>query len=115
MIKKIAITFGVLHLSFVIFMAYVIATSSDPVAVNAWLLFIPLDFPISLGMFPVSYIFDGNWLLSSIDENGNYNIFRDINNFWVPAIYTGIVGTAWWYYLPILFHKFVLLIKTKKG
>ena len=38
MIQKISITFGVLHLGFVIFMAYAIATSSDPVAVNAWLL-----------------------------------------------------------------------------
>jgi len=114
MIQKISITFGALHLGFVIFMAYVIATSSDPVAVNAWLLFIPLDFPISLGMFPISYVFDGNWLLSSIDANGNYNIFRDINNFWVPAIYTGVVGTIWWFYIPILLNKIMLGIKGKK-
>ena len=113
MIKTISYIFGFSHLCFVIFIAYVIAKSTDPVAVNAWLFFIPLDFPISLGWIISGYIFDGNWILSSIDDSGNYNIFRDINNYWLPAIYAGVFGSLWWFYIPILLKKVILFLKDK--
>ena len=59
------------------------------------------------------YLFDGNWILSSIDDSGNYNIFRDINNYWLPAIYSGVFGSLWWFYIPILLKKVILFLKDK--
>ncbi|QTL34072.1 hypothetical protein [Pseudoalteromonas viridis] len=106
MAKLISLTLGSTHFCFVIYIAYLIATSSDSAAVNAWLLFIPMDFPISLGLFPISYLLDGNILLNPRDSNGIHSIFRDINNFWLPAIYFGVVGSLWWYFLPKLIVKF---------
>lgn len=92
MTKLFLITLALLNFLFVIFMAVAIANSTDPVAVNAWLVFIPLDFPVSMGLFPVGYIFDGDQILNSINEAGEYSIYRDIDNFilgyWV--LYSGI-------------------------
>ncbi len=99
----IPIIFGLSHLCFVIVLAFSIATSSDPVAVNAWLVVLPLDFPVSLGLYHISDYFDGTSILSSKDSLGNYSVIRDLNNFWVPAFYSGILGSYWWYSLPKIF------------
>lgn len=100
MSKIFSIALASLHLAFVIFMAATIATSTDPVAVNAWLLFLPLDFPASMGLLPLSYYVDGDFFIRSIDEFGNYSIYRDIDNFWIPAVYFGVFGSMQWYYIP---------------
>ena len=99
MIKKIGISLAVIHFLGVVVLGYLIANSPDGEAVMAWLLFISIDFPVSLGMQPVGhlvYSFDFN----ALDNQGNYSIYRDIDNFWFPALYCGIFGTIWWYYLP---------------
>jgi hypothetical protein len=113
MVRLISICFGIAHLTLVLFIAYAIATSTDPVAVNLWLLFITVDFPVSLGMFPLAHLIDGNAIMSRLDENGEYNIFRDIDNYWFPFIYSGLFGTIWWYFLPTLFVKVKNVFKSK--
>ncbi|MDC0603634.1 hypothetical protein OAP14_11570, partial [Aliiglaciecola sp.] len=86
-------------LGFVIYVGYLIATSSDPVAVNGWLVFMPLDFPISLGMIPLAHVVDYVSSMLIIESNSGYNVLKDVNNFWFPAVYSGVAGSAWWYFL----------------
>ncbi len=107
MTKRISIAFGITHLLSVLALAYIIATSTDPVAVNGWLFFIPIDFPSSLGLFPVSYVIDLLNIISSVDKSGSYQIYRDIVNFWLPLFYFGVVGSIQWYYIPIIASKLI--------
>jgi hypothetical protein len=52
-----------------------------------WTLFLALDFPVSLGIVPVT------WLAPPASGGP----LRDASNFWWPLVYHGIVGTGWWY------------------
>jgi hypothetical protein len=52
-----------------------------------WMLFLALDFPVSLGVFPVS------WLVPAAPAGP----LADLSNFWWPLAYHGVVGTWWWY------------------
>ena len=49
--------------------------------------FLALDFPVSLGVFPVT------WLVPPAGGGA----LRDLTNFWWPLLYHGLVGTGWWY------------------
>jgi hypothetical protein len=52
-----------------------------------WIKFLALDFPLSLGVVPVSWI-------SPAAPAGP---LHDLANFWWPLVYHGTVGTVWWY------------------
>jgi hypothetical protein len=52
-----------------------------------WMLFLALDFPVSLGVLPVT------WLVPAAPTGP----LRDLPNFWWPLAYHGAVGTWWWY------------------
>ena len=52
-----------------------------------WTLFLALDFPVSLGVFPVT------WLVPASQRGP----LHDLSNFWWPLAYHGVVGTWWWY------------------
>ena len=88
-----------LHLLAVVVLGALIAMSSDGNAVMGWLLFIGVDFPVSLGLVGLSHLIDGTSWLSPLDASGQYSIWRDFNNFWLPALYNGLVGSFWWYWL----------------
>jgi hypothetical protein len=52
-----------------------------------WMLFLALDFPVSLGVMPVV------WLAPPATGGP----LADYPNFWWPLAYHGCIGTAWWY------------------
>jgi len=52
-----------------------------------WVLFLALDFPVSLGVMPVAW-------LAPADASGP---LHDFSNFWWPLAYHVVVGTWWWY------------------
>jgi hypothetical protein len=52
-----------------------------------WMLFLALDFPVSLGVLPVT------WLVPASGRGP----LHDLSNFWWPLAYHGVVGTWWWY------------------
>jgi hypothetical protein len=52
-----------------------------------WTLMLALDFPVSLGVLPVT------WLVPA----GERGALHDLSNFWWPLAYHGVVGTWWWY------------------
>jgi hypothetical protein len=52
-----------------------------------WILFLALDFPVSLGVIPVS----------GLVPRSEAGPLSDVSNFWWPLAYHGVVGTWWWY------------------
>ncbi|QOL24890.1 hypothetical protein LP316_11290 [Thalassotalea sp. LPB0316] len=113
--KKVGLWLGALHLVFVLFIGYQIATSHTGEAVMGWLIFMVVDFPVGYGMIPLAYLIDSANTLSSYDANGIYQIYLDVENFWFPFIYTGVVGTLWWYYVPVLLAKSYSWVKNRVG
>ena len=110
MIKKLGISLASLHFFSVVIAAAFIATSTDKNAVMLWLYYLIIDFPIAFLLVPASYLMDLINPISPIDALGNYSVYRDIDNFWFPAVFIGIVGTVWWYYLPRLITNTVMYV-----
>jgi len=52
-----------------------------------WIKFLALDFPLSLGVAPLAWIF----------PPAPGGPLRDLANFWWPLAYHGTIGTFWWY------------------
>jgi len=52
-----------------------------------WIKFLALDFPLSLGVVPLA------WMFPAAAGGPLY----DLANFWWPLAYHGTIGTAWWY------------------
>ena len=52
-----------------------------------WMIFLALDFPVSLGVIPV------NWIAPPAPGGP----LHDLTNFWWPLAYHGVIGTGWWY------------------
>lgn len=51
-----------------------------------WVIFLALDFPVSLGVMPVT------WLVPASTAGP----LHDLTNFWWPLAYHALVGTIWW-------------------
>lgn len=62
-----------------------------------WNLFVALDFPVSMGIY----------LFALVPLHSGDTPIGDLNNFWVPALYFGIVGTSWWYMLGVLGPRYI--------
>ena len=52
-----------------------------------WIKFLALDFPLSLGVVPLAWMFPA----------ASGGPFHDLANFWWPLAYHGVIGTVWWY------------------
>ena len=78
---------AVLHLALLGFTVTLILGTSAGDWRAWWMLFLALDFPVSLGVLPVT------WLVPASDQGP----LRDLSNFWWPLAYHGVVGTWWWY------------------
>lgn len=78
---------ALLHLALLAGVVTVILASSSAHWQQYWYLFLALDFPVSLGVAPVS------WLVPASARGP----LADFSNFWWPLAYHGVVGTGWWY------------------
>jgi hypothetical protein len=76
-----------LHLVILGYTVAMILGASGPDWTRHWVIFLALDFPVSLGVFPVT------WLVPPASGGA----LRDLTNFWWPLLYHGLVGTGWWY------------------
>lgn len=88
--SKVGLILGVLHLGAFFVVAAVIQRSADPQAPLLWGMFAIIDFPISL-----VYVLGGT-LYSHAPQF--YNALRGVVYF--PYLVHGLLGTAWWYFLP---------------
>lgn len=78
---------GLLHLLLLGNTVRLILTSDGSPWTQHWVIFLALDFPVSLGVMPVT------WLVPASAAGP----LRDLSNFWWPGAYHGVVGTVWWY------------------
>jgi hypothetical protein len=78
---------GLLHLTILALIVALILTTSRGDWRSWWTLMLALDFPVSLGVLPVT------WLVPPADAGA----LHDLSNFWWPLAYHGVVGTWWWY------------------
>lgn len=89
MSRDIGTLLAIIHMGMVstISAAGVDAPANDPEYI--WLIFILMDFPISLGYLAAEVLTD----LS--------------RHMWFNFLYFGVLGTVWWFYVPRLIHKFI--------
>lgn len=85
--SRIGIAAALLHLLILGANAYRILGSVAPDWPSHWTIFLALDFPVSLGVIPVTWI----------APPASGGPLRDVTNFWWPLLYHGTVGTLWWY------------------
>jgi hypothetical protein len=78
---------ALLHLGILAYTVYLVLARAAPDWPMYWVLFLALDFPLSLAVLPV------NWLVPPSGAGP----LADVTNFWWPLAFHGTVGTAWWY------------------
>jgi len=83
---------AILHLALLAYTVHLILTSGEPNWPSYWMIFLAFDFPVSLGVMPVT------WLVPPSVSGP----MRDLSNFWWPLLYHGLVGTVWWYIVGAL-------------
>ncbi len=79
--------FAAVHIALLAYTVWLILTGGEPNWPGYWIIFLAFDFPVSLGVMPVT------WLVPPSSAGP----LRDATNFWWPLLYHGIIGTAWWY------------------
>jgi hypothetical protein len=88
--KKVGIAFAAIHLLvFAIFILYLYLSSEGQTRL-LWALWLPLDFPVSLIV-----IAGLDWIPSDSQLMG---ATREL----LPYFVHGIVGTIWWFFVPII-------------
>jgi hypothetical protein len=78
---------SLLHLAILALIVALILTAGQGDWRAWWTLMLALDFPVSLGVLPVT------WLVPAAGGGA----LHDLSNFWWPLAYHGVVGTWWWY------------------
>jgi hypothetical protein len=56
-----------------------------------WRIFLALDFPVSLAVVPLAWIFPPS----------PAGPLSDFANFWWPLVVHGLLGTLWWYVVGV--------------
>ena len=95
--NKLGLLFALLHGMAVLLIAIAVSPNSQ---VWFWMFFIVIDFPISLvtlwGWDLMTHLWGENITSGTLQAE----IYR---NF--PIVWYGIIGTIWWYFLPVIFRK----------
>lgn len=87
--KKIGVIFSGAHLiAFILFVLY-LHQSHEEQSRLLWTLWLPLDFPVSL------LVITGFDLIPH-DQLGS------IVRTWLPYFVHGILGTIWWFFIPVV-------------
>lgn len=78
---------ALLHVVLLAGAVFVIFSSTQTDWTRYWTIFLALDFPVSVGVVPVTFF---------VPPSGKAPL-SDFSHFWWPLAYHGVVGTAWWY------------------
>jgi len=92
---KIGLFLGVIHIALFIYIVFQVNFSSEPNPSLYWLVFLYIDFPISL----LSY-----GILNGYASVAPYipTFLNKLFNFLFPILLFGVMGTIWYIMLPIL-------------
>lgn len=103
--KSIGFAFAFLHFSLFTYIIALILSGREPDWPMYWLLFMGIDFPVSLLFILLGYVL--GFLPFQQMTRFLPGVFGDFRNFILPALFFGIVGTWWWYTIPQLIAKAV--------
>jgi hypothetical protein len=78
---------AILHIVILAVTVASILTAQAASWTSYWLIFLALDFPLSLGVLPLAWMF----------PPASAGPLSDFPNFWWPLAYHGLLGTLWWY------------------
>lgn len=93
--NKIGVGLAAVHLvAFVLFVLY-LHVSTEGQARLLWALWLPLDFPVSL------VVITGFDLISPDSQLGSFV------RMWLPYFVHGILGTIWWFFIPVVIGSIV--------
>lgn len=107
--RMVGFVFAAGHLLIVAWITNLILHSGEPDWSMYWVLMWGLDFPASILYFAI-----GAFLPHFPDVALVHNAaspLNDLNNFLVPLIFTSVIGTAWWYFIPRLLVRVSKLIR----
>ena len=98
--NRLAVILAAVHLGLVLFVAVAILAGDEPDWPMAWVLFLVVDFPVSLIWFALNSL---NAVVPSHLHlvSPSHSPLNDVWNFLVPLGFTGLVGTAWWFFLGL--------------
>ena len=68
-----------------------------------WRMFLALDFPVSLAVVPLTWIFPPS----------PAGPFSDFANFWWPLTVHGLLGTLWWYVVGMSIGERLARLRTR--
>ncbi|PIQ87556.1 MAG: hypothetical protein COV74_00345 [Candidatus Omnitrophica bacterium CG11_big_fil_rev_8_21_14_0_20_45_26] len=89
---KIGMVFGMLRALLFFYVVYLIKFGNEPDWPMYWLIFLYVDFPISLVYFRVFDMFSAIQPLP--------NVIAQVLNVVVPFMFFGVLGTLWYLFLP---------------
>lgn len=105
---KIGTFLALAHFTFFVIFVRNIIIFPDAQWELEWFTFLPIDFPISLLLFPLRAI------CPDITVKFLSYPLSEIRDFWLESILFGLFGTIWYFFLPILIAKiFRKLIRPK--
>jgi hypothetical protein len=78
---------AVIHLAIVGYTITLITGAHEPDWRVYWVMFLALDFPVSLASVPLVWI----------AQPSPAGPLSDFTNFWWPLAIHGVLGTLWWY------------------
>jgi hypothetical protein len=78
---------AVVHLAILGYTVALIVGAGQPDWPMYWTIFLALDFPVSLAVVPLAWIFPPS----------PAGPLHDFANFWWPLAIHGLFGTLWWY------------------
>ena len=86
-LSRAGLSMAVLHLVILGYIVAQIIASATAQWPRYWTTFLALDFPVSLTVIPLAWIFPA----------AAGGPLADFANFWWPLAIHGLLGTAWWY------------------
>ena len=107
--RAIGSILALLHVALWIYTVHLILSGKEPDWPMYWMLFLGIDFPVSFIYILLAY------LLNPINLSHFFSFLpaplSDFDNFILPAIFFGFVGTWWWFTLP----QVIIKVMSKKS
>jgi hypothetical protein len=99
--NRLAVILAAVHLGLVVLVVAGILAGNEPDWPMAWILFLVVDFPVSLIWFALNQSLLGVVPSHLHLVSPSHSPLNDVWNFLVPLGFTGLVGTAWWFFVGL--------------
>jgi hypothetical protein len=113
MLRKIQFVLSGAHLLLILVILSFLWGQKSHEAMFIWVIPLLIDIPISFGLLTISDMNFWDTLIPISNSGEDYRAYKDVSGFWVTGFLFMIFGTLWWYYLPWVFSRFYLGLRTQ--